>query len=211
MKAFVRKIDPRAPQAEVIQEACARLREGLAVAFPTDTLYALGADALNPEAIERVYAAKGRSAGKAVSLLVAGQEMAAAAAREIPASAAALMARFWPGALTIVLPASERLPEALIVGRGTVGLRMPRSAVALALLGGLGHPITGTSANRSGGPDPLEAAAVQKALGRHVALILDGGRVPFGIPSTVVDCTATPPKILREGAVPAAQVLSAFA
>ena len=189
-------------QPEVMQQACEALRRGGLVAFPTDTLYALGANALDPMAIERVHTVKGRHHGKPLSVLVPSVEAAAQLAAGLPDSVRSLMRVFWPGALTIVVKASQKIPSILRGTTGTVGLRMPAGAVAQALLGAFAGPIIGTSANKSGGADPADAKTVQKAVGGQIDLILDGGRVALGVPSTVIDCTSQPVRILREGAIP---------
>ena len=202
MKTRVLSVNPTQPEAEAIREASQVLARGGLVAFPTDTLYALGASALDPRAIERVLAAKGRHHGKPLSLLLPSAEMAGELADELPDAVRALMQAFWPGPLTIVLRASSKVPAILAGATGTVGLRVPAGALARSLLAAFGGPITGTSANKSGGADPGDARAVQKAVGGQIDLILDGGRVALGIPSTVIDCAAAPARILREGAVP---------
>ncbi len=202
MKCRVIAVDPKAPPPEAIRQAREVLSCGCLVAFPTDTLYALGASALDPSAIERVLTVKGRHQGKPLSVLVGSLEGAAALASTLPEEVRGLMETFWPGPLTVVVKASPKLPAALIAAAGTVGLRMPGGAVAQALLAAFAGPIIGTSANRSGGPDPADAKMVQKAIGGQIDLVLDGGRVSLGVPSTVIDCTVAPARILREGAIP---------
>jgi len=184
----------------VIQQAIDVLKRGGLVAFPTDTLYALGADALSPEAVDRVLAVKGRNRGKPVSVLVPSVDVARSLAAETTEHVWTMAAACWPGALTIVVRASTKLPRVLS-GAGTIGLRLPGGNVAAAVLNALNGPVIGTSANKSGGPDPADAKTVQRAIGGLIDLILDGGRVTLGVPSTVLDCTQTPARILREGAV----------
>jgi L-threonylcarbamoyladenylate synthase len=196
------QVDPKQVQPEVIQQACEVLRRGGLVAFPTDTLYALGANALEPKAIERVHTVKGRHHGKPLSVLVPSVEAGMALAAHLPTAVRSLMQAFWPGALTLVVRASSKVPAALAGTGGTIGLRMPAGSVAQALLTAFGGPIIGTSANKSGGADPADARSVQKAVGGQIDLVLDGGRVTLGVPSTVLDCTAEPARILREGAIP---------
>ncbi len=202
MKCRVISVDPKAPQPEVIREASEVLGRGGLAAFPTDTLYALGASALDPSAIERVLTVKGRHHGKPLSVLVGSLEGAAAMAAALPDEVRDLMQAFWPGALTVVVKASPKIPALLIAAAGTVGLRMPGGGVAQALLAAFGGPIIGTSANRAGGPDPADAKSVQKAIGGQIDLVLDGGRVRLGVPSTIIDCSVTPARILREGGIP---------
>ena len=201
MKTRVTQVDPKSPQLEVVQQACEVLRRGGLVAFPTDTLYALGANALDPAAIERVLTVKGRHHGKPLSVLVPSVEAGAALAASLPDGAQALMRAFWPGALTVVVRASAKIPSVLTAATGTVGLRMPAGAVAQALLAAFAGPIIGTSANKTGAADPADAKTVQRAIGGQIDLVLDGGRVTLGVPSTVIDCTAEPARILREGAI----------
>ena len=201
MKTRVIQVNPKNPQPEVIQQACAVLRRGGLVAFPTDTLYALGANALDAVAVERVITVKGRHYGKPLSVLVPSVEVGAGLAAHLSEGAHTLMETFWPGALTIVVNASPKMPSLLTVASGTVGLRMPAGPVAQALLAAYAGPIIGTSANKAGGADPADAKAVQKAIGGQIDLVLDGGRVSLGVPSTVIDCTIQPARILREGAI----------
>ncbi len=202
MKTRVIAVDPRNPQPDVIREASEVLRRSGLVAFPTDTLYALGASALDPTAIERVLTVKGRHHGKPLSVLVPSVESATQLAALLPDGARTLMEAFWPGALTLVVNASPTIPFILTATTGTVGLRMPAGPVAQGLLAAFGGPIIGTSANKTGGPDPAEAKTVQKAIGGQIEIILDGGQVTLGVPSTVVDFTTEPARVLREGAIP---------
>jgi len=202
VKTQVIQVDPKNVQPEVMKQACEALRRGGLVAFPTDTLYALGANALDSAAIERVHAVKGRHHGKPLSVLVPSLEAAVGLATGLSDEVQSLMQAFWPGALTVVVKAAPKIPPILRGTSGTVGLRMPAGAVARALLTAFAGPIIGTSANKSGGADPADARTVQKAIGGQVDLILDGGRVTLGVPSTVIDCTTLPPRLLREGAIP---------
>ena len=199
-------VDPAAPEAAAVAAAVASLRGGGLVAFPTDTLYALAADPFQPRALERVFRAKGRVAAKAISLLVADEAMARQLAARIPPPARALMERFWPGALTLILPPRPGLPEALVPPGGGIGLRAPKGALPRAILDGMGGPVVGTSANPAGGPEPRDAATVLRGVGAHLALLLDGGPTTLGKPSTVLDCTVHPPRILRAGAVTLAAI-----
>jgi len=211
VKTQIITVDPKIPQPDVVRRAAETLRRGGLVAFPTDTLYALGADALAPGAVERVLSAKGRHHGKPLSVLVPSVEAARGLVTHLPESVLSLMRAFWPGPLTIVARASAQLPEALCAATGTIGLRIPGGAVAQAVLAAFGGPIIGTSANKSGGADPADAKTVQRAIGGQIDLILDGGRVSLGVPSTVIDCTAEPARILREGAIPRARLAATVA
>lgn len=200
MKTRVLSVDAKHPQQDIVSRARDVLRMGGLVAFPTDTLYALGANAMDPQAIERIFTIKGRHRGKPLSVLVGSVE-AALALGKLPDGVRDLMQSFWPGPLTVVVTASPNVPAALSASTGTVGLRMPAGAVARALLAAFEGPIIGTSANKTGGPDPADAKTVQRAVGGQIDLILDGGRVALGVPSTVIDCTQMPARVLREGAV----------
>ena len=195
-------VDREAPDPAIVAEAAEVLRAGALVAFPTDTLYALAADPFRPGALERVFAAKGRDAAKVVSLLLADAAMAPPLIAALLSAARTLIDRFWPGPLTIVLPASAGMPPALVPPGGGIGLRVPRDILARSILRTFGGPLVGTSANRAGGPEPRDAGDVLSQVGSHLALLLDGGRTPAGIPSTVVDCTVRPPRLLRAGALP---------
>lgn len=177
------------------------LRNGGLVAFPTDTLYALGADASNSSAVQRLFAAKGRSQRSPIPLLVADLGMATLLCGELPEAAVRLAERYWPGPLTLVLSAPRGICTLLTGGTGRIGLRVPDAPIALALIRHLGGPVTGTSANRSGGKDPLDANEVLRQLGDHLDLVLDGGRVAMGRASTVLDLTVSPPVILRQGPI----------
>jgi L-threonylcarbamoyladenylate synthase len=204
VKTLTLVVDPKSPQPPVIAQAATVLRGGGLVAFPTDTLYALGADACDARAVERAIAVKGRAHGKPLSVFVPSVEACLRLAGSVAPAVRDLMQAFWPGALTIVVKASAAFPPALTASTGTVGFRMPASLVARALLDEFGGPVIGTSANKAGGADPAEARTVQKAIGGQIELILDGGRVTLGVPSTVVDCTVAPARVLREGAISAA-------
>jgi L-threonylcarbamoyladenylate synthase len=184
-----------------MSRAASVLRKGGLVAFPTDTLYALGADASNRLAVRRVFAAKGRRPRTPIPLLVADLTMAIQLVGELPEAAVRLAERYWPGPLTLVVPAPHTICTLLTAGTGRIGLRVPDAAVALALIRRFGGPVTGTSANRSGGKDPLDAHEVLRQLGKRVDLVLDGGPVAGGSPSTVLDVTMSPPVIVRQGPV----------
>jgi len=205
-KPRITPVDFMRPDPAVVGEAVAVLRRGGLVAFPTDTLYALGADLFKPEAVTRVLEVKKRSQDKPIPVFIGKMEDVNEVARDLPGAAWQLAERFWPGPLTLVLLAAPNIPEAVTAGTGTVGIRIPKSHLTLEILAALDHPITGTSANRSGGVDPVTVADVVRGLGNRCDLILDGGRAPGGIASTVLDCTELPFRIIREGAI-TAQVL----
>ena len=180
------------------------LRYGGLVAFPTDTVYGVGALAFNHDAILRLYTVKGRSTDKAIAVLIGREADLSQVASELTPAARRLAEKFWPGSITLVVPKSPRLPEA-VSALATVGVRMPDHEFAQRLLTQTG-PMAVTSANRSGEPNALTAEDVLAQLAGHIELVLDGGRVPGGVPSTVVDCTAASPVVLREGPVTAADI-----
>jgi len=202
----IQHIDPHGPDPVVIDRAAALLRAGKLVAYPTETFYGLAGDPLNPEAVELIFAAKGRLDRMALPLIAADREAVRSAVREFSDSAERLAAALWPGALTLVLPASPALSPRLLGGGQTVGIRISPHAVALALARAFGSAIVATSANRSGQPAPMTAAEVRVALGGHVSLVLDGGPTRGGQASTVLDLTLNPPRLVRSGAVPVSVV-----
>jgi L-threonylcarbamoyladenylate synthase len=179
------------------------LRGGGVIAFPTDTVYGIGAHGLIGAAVERLYAIKERPNDKSIPLLLASADDVMQAVREVPPAARALMRRYWPGALTIVLRKQPHLPDA-VSGTDTVAVRVPDHAVVRALIRALGAPLAATSANKSGHPELLDAEAIAATLGGQLDLILDGGPLHGGVPSTVVDARAEPLRVLREGAISAA-------
>lgn len=199
-------IDPDLPSPRAIAKAASLLRNGGLVAFPTDTLYALGADASNPLALQRLFAAKGRSKTKPIPLLVADLAMVTRMVGDLPDPAARLAERFWPGPLTILVSAPPGMSRLVTAGVGRIGLRVPDAPVALALIQRLDRPVTGTSANRSSGEDPRDADEVIRQLSDRVDLVLDAGPVPIGSPSTVVDVTVSPPIVVREGIIPQEEI-----
>jgi L-threonylcarbamoyladenylate synthase len=186
---------------DVPRQAVRTLLDGGLVAFPTDTYYALGAAALNGEAVARVIAAKRRPASEPLPVFIADMGQWRMVAADVPEIAQRLAARFWPGPLTIVCRAAPHLPPPLTGGGETIGVRQPGAVLAAALCRALGMPITGTSANTHGAPPPVTAIEVGMDLGGHVDLILDGGACPGGRASTVIDITRTPPVVVRAGRV----------
>lgn len=185
-----------------LEEALSILRGGGAVAFPTDTVYGVGADPLREEAVAALFQAKGRPAEKAIPLLLSEMSQVEAVAREVPAVAEALARRFWPGPLSMVVWAREEVPAIVRAGGETVALRMPDHPVALGLIGAFGRPLAVTSANLSGHPAPVTAEEVLTQLRGRIPLLVDGGQCPGGDPSTVLDLTVDPPRILRPGPIP---------
>jgi L-threonylcarbamoyladenylate synthase len=195
------RVDAAAPDLGVMGQAAQVLRNGGLLAFPTETFYGLGAAGLDAVAVRRVFAVKGRPASMPLLLLVDSRAMAASVATEIPPRAGELMARHWPGALTLVLAAAPGVPAEVTAGTGTVGVRVPAHAVARALVRALGEPVTAPSANPTGAPPPVTAGEVLAQLGGAIDLILDAGATPGGTPSTVLDVTVDPPRVIRQGAV----------
>lgn len=187
------------PDDPALEEAATLLRAGRLVAFPTETVYGLGADGLNPEAVARIYAAKGRPANNPVILHVAGEAEARVLVREWPEAAARLAARFWPGPLTLVLEAGPAVPAIVRAGGPSVALRCPAHPVALALVRRTGRPLAAPSANRSTHLSPTTAVHVVASLGAAVDLVLDAGPTRAGIESTILDLRTRPFTILRPG------------
>ncbi|MCX6036169.1 MAG: L-threonylcarbamoyladenylate synthase [Chloroflexi bacterium] len=182
------------------------LQLGGIVAFPTDTVYGVGALAFDGAAVERIYAAKDRPVEKAIPVLIGDADDLAQVSAEVPEIALKLAACFWPGPLTLVVPKHPELPE-VVSATGTVGVRIPDHPVARALLR-LAGPMAVTSANLSGQPSPSTAREVFAQLGGRIALILDGGTTPGGVPSTVVDCVGAELKVLRAGPIPKREILA---
>jgi len=193
-----------------LERAVWALKNGGVVAIPTDTLYGLAADAFNSAAVDRIFAIKGRPDGLALPVLVSGWEQVERVAENIPSQAQTLVARFWPGALTLVVRKALGLPDRLTAGGPTVAVRMPDHPAPIGLIHGLGGPITGTSANISGGADLLTLSELTVELEGIVDYIVTDGPEPQGTASTVVDITSGQPKLLREGAIPFEQVLQTW-
>ena len=198
----VLKIDPVRPDETILQEASYIIRDGGLVAFPTETVYGIGADGTNPDAIRRIYEAKGRPDSKPILVLVSDRRDLDRLARCIPGRVQALMDACWPGPLTLVFPALESVPRELLGQGTTIGVRHSGAAIAGALCRAVGRPVTAPSANRSGEPEPLTAEDVAAQLGGRVDLILDGGRSPSDQPSTVVDVSTGTPRLIRAGCIP---------
>jgi len=186
---------------EQVERGVSILKQGGLVAFPTDTVYGLGAGANLCRAVERVYRVKGRPPNMALPLLLADVAQIRDVARPVPPLAWLLADNFLPGALTLVLPRSGSVPDIVTAGGQTVAVRIPAHPVPVALARGLGTPIVGTSANLSGQPSALTAAEVCAQFGERVDLVIDGGRCPGGRESTIVDITGETPLLLREGAI----------
>jgi len=191
-------------------EAAEVLRQGQLVAFATETVYGLGADATNPDAVARIFEAKGRPSFNPLIVHADDSVMARSCVALWPERAELLARRFWPGPLTLILPRSSIIPDVVTAGRDTVGIRIPASTVARALIRAAGRPVAAPSANRSTGISPTEAWHVQKDLDGKIDLILDSGRTDVGIESTVLDLTSDPPRVLRPGSVTVGQLSEAL-
>jgi len=194
------------PDPAQIEEAARVLNAGELVAFPTETVYGLGADAANPAAVARIFAAKGRPRSHPVIVHVSNFDAAREWAGSVPDAALRLADAFWPGPLTIVLPRSSRVPDAVTGGQSSVALRAPAHPVARALLAAFGRGIAAPSANRYGRISPTRAADVREELGDRVALVLDGGNCEVGLESTIVACLDGRVTLLRPGAVSRSQL-----
>jgi L-threonylcarbamoyladenylate synthase len=195
----VEEATPPPATVQALERAAAILRHGGLVAIPTETVYGLAADALDAEAVAGIFRAKGRPASNPLIVHVSDAAMARSLAASWPASAAAIAARLWPGPVTVVVPRGPRIPDIVTAGGPTVALRCPDHRLARRLIEMAGTPLAAPSANLSEAVSPTTAHHVLAGLGDKVALILDGGPCGQGIESTVVDCTAVPPRILRPG------------
>ena len=193
-------MSPTNPEPAAIAEAAAVLAAGGLVAFPTETVYGLGARGLHAADVLRIFAAKERPVGHPLILHVDGEAMARTLAASWPPLATRLAAAFWPGPLTLVVPRAAHVPDAVTGGLATVGLRAPQHAVALALVRAAGEPLAAPSANAHTHVSPTTAAHVVRSLGDRVDLVLDAGPCAHGIESTVVDLTEDLPRVLRAGA-----------
>ena len=188
------------PGPEEIKQAVGVLRNGGVIAMPSDTLYALCAAASDAKAVQRVFDVKGREGGRPLPLFVRDLAMAQRLG-VLDERARRLAARFWPGQLTIVVNKQAGFESDALAGGTTVGLRVPDNQIALAVIEGVDDALTGTSANLSGGPDPVSAEEVRRQIGDRLDLILDSGPAQHGIGSTIVDCTGAELRVLRQGAI----------
>ncbi len=193
-------------EASEISRAAALIRAGDLVAFPTETVYGLGANALDAAAVRKIFLAKGRPAGSPLIVHVDSVEMAQGLVRDWPATADLLARRFWPGPLTLVLPKQPHVPDVLTAGLDTVGVRMPANAIAIALIREAGVPIAAPSANRFTELSPTTAEHVRQNLGDRVAIVLDGGPATVGIESTVLSLAGAVPLLLRPGMLTKAEI-----
>jgi L-threonylcarbamoyladenylate synthase len=195
--------------AAALREAARIVQGGGVIAFPTETFYGLGARPFDAHAVQRIFGLKGRPFRTApILVLIRSRADLETLVAEITPTAERLMEACWPGPLTLVFRAADGVPPVLTAGTGTIGVRLPAQPGIQRLLEAVGEPLTGTSANRSGQPPATTADEVERVLGTEVDAILDGGATPGGLPSTVVDTTVTPPKLIREGRITTASLLS---
>ncbi len=204
-------LDPVRPDPEALRKTVEALAAGEVVAFPTDTLYGLAVDPRRTDAARRLFALKRRPSGQAVPLIAADAGQIDLIARRVTPLARRLADRWWPGPLSIVLDASPALDSRLVTGSGTVAVRVPAHRLARRLSAEFGHPVTATSANRSGEPPAADAAAVAASLGSELAVVIDGGPTRGGAPSTIVDARGAAPVLVREGVVGWDRVLQSLA
>jgi L-threonylcarbamoyladenylate synthase len=200
-QTFVMKVSPKAPQKRFILSAAEVLRRGGLVAFPTETVYGLGADAFNAAAVKQIFVAKGRPLDNPMIVHIASVSDLKALTTNVPEEAEQLIEKFWPGPLTLILKKSPDVPDDVTSGLDTVAVRMPQNKIALALIKALGHPVAAPSANLSGRPSGTTAGHVLQDFAGKIDMILDGGPVTVGVESTVLDLSQKPPAILRPGAV----------
>ena len=203
---MIDRVPPADAESRLVARAAGLLRRGGLVAFPTETVYGLGADATNERGVARLFAVKGRPPTHPLIVHLGDRAWLDDWTRDVPSEARRLAEAFWPGPLTLILPRAARVPLAVTGGQDTVGVRVPRHPVALALLAALGRPVAAPSANRFGRVSPTTAAHVKADLGADVDLVLDGGPCLVGIESTIVDLSRGRPVLLRPGHVAAAQI-----
>ena len=197
MGATVLPID----RPEALKRALELLHGGQAIAFPTDTVYGVGAAGLLPVAVDRLFVIKDRPRTQPIPLLLADPENLESVSGDVPPLARVLAARYWPGGLTLIVPAATHLPAELLAGGTTVAVRIPDHPTLRQLIRRLGQPLAATSANLHGGANPSSADDVLRQLGDRLPLILDGGPTPGDAPSTIVDVSGSQPKVLRQGVV----------
>ncbi|PYV83813.1 MAG: threonylcarbamoyl-AMP synthase [Acidobacteria bacterium] len=213
MQVEMVKISRDTPEPSLIRYAADQIRAGQVLGMPTDTFYGLAADPFNLRAVDRVYEIKSRSRHKPLSLLIEDVDQAEELAKPLPDEFRALAKKFWPGPLTIIVKAASRLPLKVTANTGNVALRIPNSAIPLAVVQAARIPITATSANLSGESECTTADAVREQLGVRIPIIVDGGTSPRDVASTIVDLTDEEArwKVLREGAIPSHEISEFFA
>ncbi len=203
-------ISPTEPEPEIIAKAVKFLKEGKVVAYPTETIYGMAADVTNEKAIKRLYDLKRRDYSLPVAILVDSTKMLKKYVKNMPEQAPNLIKAFWPGPLTILFPAGKRITKSLTTNTGKIGIRISSHPIATALVRKLKRPITTTSANLSGYPPSLSTKHVEKYFKDRIDCILNGGECPPSRGSTVVDIEDETMAIIRDGAIPADQVIKAF-
>jgi len=213
VRAEIVKINSDMPEASLVRYAADQIRAGEVLGMPTDTFYGLAADPFNLRAVDRVYEIKSRSRHKPLSLLIESVEQAEELARPLPEEFHALARKFWPGPLTIIVRAASRLPLKVTANTGNVALRIPSSAIPLAVVQAARIAITATSANLSGESECTTAEAVRDQLQDRISIIVDGGPSPREVSSTIIDLTDEEArwKIMREGAIPSQEISEFFA
>jgi L-threonylcarbamoyladenylate synthase len=210
LPAEVLRINMINPESEVLRYAASFLSRGSVIAIPTDTFYGLSADPFNLAAVDEIYRVKGRPETRALPILVRSLEQAMQLARDVPQNFLKLAQEFWPGALTLVVDAATRLPLKVTANTGKVALRWPKSELARQLIAEFDGPITGTSANISGFPSCASAEQVVKQLGGRLPLVLDGGETGAMLGSTIIDLHGGRWRVVREGAIPVADIEKAL-
>jgi L-threonylcarbamoyladenylate synthase len=208
--SIIRKINSQKPETEIIKEAAAVIKQGGVIVFPTRCLYGLGADAMNPDAVERIIEIKQRPQDNPILVLIDSDNQLEMLVEKIPSAADAIMEAFWPGRVTLVFDARDTLPDSLTAQSGKIGVRLPGHPVAAAMVRQVKGPLTGTSANLSGRPGCYRLPDLDPQIAGQVDLVLDAGTLQGGVGSTVVDVTGEPPRILREGQVTAGQILGSY-
>ncbi len=206
----IRKIEPLNPDLDIIKEAAKVIQRGGIVSFPTRCLYGLGADALNIDAVKRVFQIKQRPFHKPILLLIKNQKALHRLVKSVPSAAMNLIERFWPGRVTIIFEAVDSLPAVLTGKTGKIGVRIPEHPVAYALANAMENPITGTSANLSGRKGCFRIGELDPVVFAQLDLILDAGTLKGGVGSTVVDVTVNPPRIVREGEAAKSEIFAAI-
>jgi len=199
--SLVLKVDPTQPEDKPVMLAAEVIQAGGVIVYPTETLYGIGANAWDGAAIAKVRAIKRREGQKPILVIINNEDQLASLTSQVTDEARLLMSRFWPGPLTMVFKATKQVPDLLSQGSGTIGVRIPSSPICLRLLALCGCPLTSTSANLSGGPPLHLVADIKRAIPRGVDLYLDGGELRPTLPSTVLDVTVSPPRLIRCGAV----------
>jgi L-threonylcarbamoyladenylate synthase len=198
----VLKIDPDKPDAALVAEVIRILQAGGVIAYPTETFYGLGCDCQNADAVAKIYRIKGRSFTSPLPVIAGNLDNALALIKDLPPEGRTLMETFWPGPLTLVFHASDLVSPRLTAHTGKIGLRISSHPLAARIAAALGRAVAATSANLSGAPESVSAAQVLETLGERLDAVIDGGETPGGRGSTIIDMTAAPPALLREGVIP---------